>query len=108
MSGYNSRGRGPSLSAFLATGNTIHSPSDGAVDDQNYDFDDELAKFTNVEEVFGTDYDGALYDGNQINFGMPLSKQEHPEKRQKIGGDAHRDDQEAGEASLLSGMLNAL
>ena len=49
MSGHNSGRKIPNVSQYLANLNTIPSAHDVATQDENFDIDEQLAQFTNVE-----------------------------------------------------------
>ena len=49
MSGHNSGRKVPNVSQYLANLNTIPSAHDVATQDDNFDIDEQLAQFTNVE-----------------------------------------------------------
>ncbi len=64
MSGHNNGRKVPSVSQYLANLNAIPSAHDVATQDENFDIDEQLAQFTNVEFL---DFDtGGDFLENQI------------------------------------------
>ena len=91
MTGYNGQ-RADELSQFLANGNAITSPSDGAPD-QEFDFQAQLEHFTNIQF---TEFDPSGLVPNNEHAGVRIVKDESA-KRQKT--DRHDDDKEIGFAN---------
>ncbi|KAL9126855.1 MAG: hypothetical protein Q9217_004163 [Psora testacea] len=72
--------RGVNVSLFLANGNTIPSPNDGAAESEDYSsLEEDLARFTNVDF---TDFDsGDIFGEGSLDFD---AGQDESAKRQKL------------------------
>lgn len=102
MSGYHGR-RAPNFSQYLDDLNTIPSPYDQALQQQQkqqdaFDLDAELALFTNTEFLDFDNLAGGNISGNNVSVNYDPAEDEFPPK-----DNAHAKDQGMKYVDLLNG-----
>ncbi|KAL9630113.1 MAG: hypothetical protein Q9164_006577, partial [Protoblastenia rupestris] len=81
MTSFNGR-RSVNISQFLANGNAITPANDVATEAEDFNFDDDLARFTNVDF---TDFDSGNIFGAEGSLEFNAGQDESA-KRQKVEG----------------------